>query len=63
VSTVHGTSKRMRGDSNVPLDGKVIANIVNDVTYDKQHFLPFNDERDHLGRLIDSVSYSTTIYL
>ena len=28
---------------------------VNDVNYDKRHFVPFADERDHLGRIIDSV--------
>jgi hypothetical protein len=25
---------------------------LNDVTYDKRNFIPFYDERDHLGRLI-----------
>ena len=28
----------------------------NDVNYDKRAFIPFKEERDHLGRLINSVS-------
>lgn len=31
----------------------------NDLNYDKRTFVPFSDERDHLGRIINSeqVSY------
>lgn len=28
--------------------------------YDKRRFCPFKEERDHLGRLIDSVSFLRT---
>ena len=32
----------------------------NDVNYDKRSFIPFKEERDHLGRLINSVSAKKT---
>ena len=35
---------------------------VNDVNYDKRSFIPFKEERDHLGRLINSVSAITHAY-
>ena len=36
---------------------------VNDVNYDKRHFVPFADERDHLGRILirDSLIVSDEI--
>ena len=30
----------------------------NDINHDKRNFIPFKDERDHLGRIIDSVRMS-----
>lgn len=32
-----------------------VINTVNEVNYDKRTFVPFADERDHLGRIIDHV--------
>ena len=31
----------------------------NPVVYDKKQFVPFKDERDHLGRIIGSVSFTS----
>lgn len=33
-------------------------NTVNEVNYDKRTFVPFADERDHLGRIIDNVRFN-----
>ena len=43
--------------NDVPLNNKFSQQ--NDLIYDKRTFVPFSDERDHLGRIINSeyVSY------
>lgn len=35
----------------------------NEVNYDKREFVPYKDERDHLGRLIKSVIISMFNYV